>query len=363
MSEQVSVQATDAERAMKEPAPVDTILEVRDLHTYFFTALGVARALNGVTYSIPREKVLGIVGESGCGKSVTARSIMRLIQPPGRIVNGEIVLHRQFRDEIEDVVITDLGKHSAEMRRIRGGEIAMIFQEPMTSLNPVYTIGSQIMEAVMLHQGLDKEEAHENATEILQRVGMPSPERVVDQYPHQLSGGMRQRAMIALALSCAPALLIADEPTTALDVTTEAQILDLMRALQSDIGTSIMFITHDLGVIAQMADEVAVMYLGRIAEQSPVEELFYDPLHPYTQALLRSIPQIGRKEKTKLEPIKGVVPNPYSRISGCPFHPRCPSFMRDTCDVNVPGMTYMEDGRAVRCFLYSDKVEENEQPN
>ncbi len=359
MSEQVSVKAAGSEQA-QQSTPEDMILDVRDLHTYFYTSLGVARALNGVTYSIPREKVLGIVGESGCGKSVTARSIMRLIQPPGRIMQGEIVLHRQVGTDVEDVILTSLGKHSSEMRHIRGGEIAMIFQEPMTSLNPVYTIGDQISEAILLHQGLDKEEAHNNAVEILQRVGMPSPERIADQYPHQLSGGMRQRAMIAVALSCTPSLLIADEPTTALDVTTEAQILDLMRGLQYDIGTSIMFITHDLGVIAQMADEVAVMYLGRIAEQSPVEELFYDPLHPYTRALLSSIPQIGRKEKARLEPIRGVVPNPYSQISGCPFHPRCPSFMQGTCEKAVPGMTYTDDGRAVRCFLYSDKVEENE---
>ena len=365
MSEQVSVKTAGSSQDLRRTTPEDTILNVEGLHTYFFTNLGVARALNGVTYRIPREKVLGVVGESGCGKSVTARSIMRLIQPPGRIVKGEIVLHRQVGDRIEDVVLTDLHKHSSEMRRIRGDEIAMIFQEPMTSLNPVYTIGAQIMEAIILHQGVDKEAAHRGAVTILEQVGMPSPERVVDQYPHQLSGGMRQRAMIALALSCTPSLLIADEPTTALDVTTEAQILDLMRSLQRDIGTSIMFITHDLGVIAQMADEVAVMYLGRIVEQAPVEALFYDPLHPYTRALLSSIPQIGRQEKTRLEPIKGVVPNPYSHITGCPFHPRCPSYMQGVCEKNVPGMTYTDDGRAVRCFLHSDKVEEeeNEQSN
>ena len=316
MSEQVSVKAAGSGQAVQEPTPKDTILDVRGLHTYFFTDLGVARALNGVTYSIPREKVLGVVGESGCGKSVTARSIMRLIQPPGRIVKGEVVLHRRNGDGgVEDVMLTDLGKHSIEMRRIRGAEIAMIFQEPMTSLNPMYTIGSQIMEALLLHQGVDEAEARRRAITILERVGMPSPNVVVDQYPHQISGGMRQRAMIALALSCAPTLLIADEPTTALDVTTEAQILDLMRALQHDIGMSIMFITHDLGVIAQTADEVVVMYLGRIAEQAPVDALFYDPLHPYTRALLRSIPRIGSQTRQRLQPISGVVPNPYSRIS------------------------------------------------
>lgn len=362
MSEQASVQAVGSgPQVVTQP---DTILDVKGVHTYFFTDLGVARALNGVTYSIPREKVLGVVGESGCGKSVTARSIMRLVQPPGRIVKGEIVLHRQVGNgQIEDVVLTDLHKHSVEMRRIRGGEIAMIFQEPMTSLNPVYTIGAQIVEAILLHQGVDKAEARTRAVRILDRVGMPSPDVVANQYPHQISGGMRQRAMIALALSCSPSLLIADEPTTALDVTTEAQILDLMRELQHDIGMSIMFITHDLGVIAQMADEVVVMYLGRIVEQASVDALFYDPKHPYTKALLRSIPHISRDTKEKLQPIRGVVPNPYSRIPGCPFHPRCDSFMPGVCDANVPGVTYLDGNRAVRCFLYSDRVEKNnEQP-
>ncbi|MGC9522019.1 MAG: ABC transporter ATP-binding protein [Anaerolineae bacterium] len=360
MSEQVSVSQAGTVEETQLSAPRDTIVDVRDLHTYFFTDLGVARALNGVTYSIPRGKVLGIVGESGCGKSVTALSIMQLVQPPGRIVKGEIVLHRRNGSRQEDVVITDLNRHSSEMRRIRGADIGMIFQEPMTSLNPVYKVGDQIGEAILLHQGVDEDEARNLSIEILRRVGMPSPERVADNYPHQLSGGMRQRAMIALGLSCAPALLIADEPTTALDVTTEAQILDVMRGLQHDIGMSIMFITHDLGVIAQMADEVAIMYLGRIVEQAPVEALFYDALHPYTRALLHSIPQIKRDTKVRLEPIKGVVPNPYSRISGCPFHPRCASFMPGTCDAAVPAMTYTDDGRAVRCFLYSDEVEEDE---
>ncbi|HHE72482.1 MAG TPA: ABC transporter ATP-binding protein [Chloroflexi bacterium] len=367
MSEQPSAQAVapGPQAETQVATQSDKILDVKDLHTYFFTDLGVARALNGVTYSIPREKVLGVVGESGCGKSVTALSIMQLVQPPGRIVRGEIVLHRQTGKGEEDVVITHLDRHSAEMRRIRGAEIAMIFQEPMTSLNPVYTIGAQIMEAVLLHHDVDKAEARARAIRMLDRVGMPSPEIVVDQYPHQISGGMRQRAMIALALSCSPSLLIADEPTTALDVTTEAQILDLMRELQHDIGMSIMFITHDLGVIAQMADEVVIMYLGRIVEQSPVVPLFYDPKHPYTKALLRSIPHISaERNKERLQPIRGVVPNPYSRISGCPFHPRCDSFMPGVCDVKVPGVTRLDDNRTVRCFLYSDRVEENnEQPS
>lgn len=360
MTDQVSVQETDAGQQVEQPSAQGNIVEVRDLHTYFYTDLGVARALNGVTYNIPREKVLGIVGESGCGKSVTALSIMNLVQPPGKIVSGEVVLHRVgAKGANTEVVLTELGRHSTQMRRIRGNEIAMIFQEPMTSLNPVYTIGDQISEAFILHQGVNKDEARRRSILILDRVGMPYADTVVDQYPHQLSGGMRQRAMIALGLSCAPSLLIADEPTTALDVTTEAQILDVMRGLQSDIGMSIMFITHDLGVIAQMADEVVVMYLGRVAEQAPVDSIFYDPLHPYTRALLRSIPHVGEGTKERLKPIRGVVPNPYSNISGCPFHPRCDEFMPDVCDVNVPGITMTEDGRAVRCFLYSDRVEKN----
>jgi len=360
MSDQVSVKAAGSGQNVQQPTRRDSILDVRGLYTYFYTDLGVARALNGVTYSIPREKVLGIVGESGCGKSVTALSIMQLVQPPGRIVKGEVVLHRQNgAGPTDDVVLTDLARHGVAMRHIRGAEIAMIFQEPMSSLNPLFTIGAQIMEAILLHQGVDEAEARDRAITSLDRVGMPSPKVVVDQYPHQISGGMRQRAMIALALSCAPSLLIADEPTTALDVTTEAQILDLMRTLQQDIGMSIMFITHDLGVIAQTADEVVIMYLGRVVEQAPVDPLFYDPLHPYTRALLRSIPRIGRGIKEKLQPIRGVVPNPYSRITGCPFSPRCDSFMTGVCNVNVPGVTYLDDGRAVRCFLYSDRVEEN----
>ncbi len=360
MSDQVGVKEAGADQQVEQPSPQSNIVELRNLHTYFFTDLGVARALNGVTYDIPREKVLGIVGESGCGKSVTALSIMNLIQPPGRIVKGEVMLHRRDADgATTDVRLTDLNRHSIQMRRIRGNEIAMIFQEPMTSLNPVYTIGDQISEAFMLHQGVDREEARRRSINILDRVGMPYADTVVDQYPHQLSGGMRQRAMIAMGLSCAPSLLIADEPTTALDVTTEAQILDVMRGLQSDIGMSIMFITHDLGVIAQMADEVVVMYLGRVAEQAPVDSIFYDPLHPYTRALLRSIPRVGRGTKERLKPIRGVVPNPYSNITGCPFHPRCDEFMADVCDVNVPGITMTDDGRAVRCFLYSDRVEKN----
>ncbi len=344
---------------------VDTVLSIRNLHTYFFTALGVARALNGVTLDVPVGKVLGIVGESGCGKSVTSLATMRLVPHPGRIVKGEIKLNRlrkqgdtfTLKEEIE---LTRLDPRGPEIRAIRGREIAMIFQEPMTSLNPSYTVGNQIMEAIMLHQQVSQEEARELAVNILSRVEMPNPDDIVSRYPHELSGGMRQRAMIAMGLSCTPTVLIADEPTTALDVTTEAEILDLMRELQAQMGMTIIFITHNLGVVAQMCDNVAVMYLGRVVERASIDAIFYDPQHPYTRALLRSIPRVGSRTKQQLEPIRGVVPDPYSKLPGCPFHPRCDSFMPGTCDVNVPAMVPMEDGHSVRCFLHSDAIEEEE---
>jgi peptide/nickel transport system ATP-binding protein len=244
------------------------------------------------------------------------------------------------------------------MRAIRGAELAMIFQEPMTSLNPSYTIGDQISEAIILHQGVSQEEGLQRAINILDGVGMANPKMVVGRYPHELSGGMRQRAMIAMGLSCQPSVLFADEPTTALDVTTEAQILDLMRDLQADFGTTIVFITHNLGVVAQMCDFVSVMYLGRVVEQAPVEDLFYNPKHPYTAALLRSIPHVGSRTKDRLEPIRGVVPDPFSEVFGCPFAPRCNEFMAGTCDVAFPAETFIDPTHTVRCFLYSDEVEE-----
>ncbi len=329
----------------------DTVLKVEDLHTYFHTTLGTVRALNGVSYSVPRGKVLGIVGESGCGKSVTSLSIMQLVPPPGRIEQGKIYF-RTARGSGEWVEITKLDRHSDEMHDIRGDEISMIFQEPMTSLNPVFTVGQQIGEAIELHQKVDRQEARRRAIDVLTQVAMPNPERIVDNYPHELSGGMRQRAMIAMALSCTPTMLIADEPTTALDVTTEAQILDLMRELQADIGMSIMFITHNLGVIAQICDEVAVMYLGQIVEHSLVDDLFFNPKHPYTTALLESIPHIGSRSKDRLASIRGMVPDPYSTVPGCPFHPRCDSFMPGICDQAMPPITDIEAEHYVRCYLY-----------
>ena len=330
----------------------DIVLQVEDLHTYFHTTLGTVRALNGVSYTVPRGQVLGIVGESGCGKSVTSLSILQLVPPPGAIEQGKISFQAAKRGNGGWVDITALERHSDDMHQIRGNEISMIFQEPMTSMNPVFTVGQQISETILLHQGVDKPEARERSIDILRRVNMPNPERIVDNYPHELSGGMRQRAMIAMALSCTPTMLIADEPTTALDVTTEAQILDLMRELQADLGMSIMFITHNLGVIAQMADEVVVMYLGCIVERAPVDDLFFDTKHPYTTALLESIPHVGSRTKDRLASIRGMVPDPYSVVPGCPFHPRCDSYMPGVCDQKMPEITPVSATHYVRCYLY-----------
>jgi oligopeptide/dipeptide ABC transporter ATP-binding protein len=380
--------STSAAADRSDRMPSNTVVSVQNLHVEFKTPLGKVNALNGVSFDVPRGKVLGIVGESGSGKSVTARAILQIIEKAGRITDGEIFFRpgrvgrkgRQPADATKRangkadkpakggkksalghlpegtvVDLTSMDPGSPEIRAIRGQEISMIFQEPMTSLNPVYTVGDQIEEAIRLHQTPDRAEAHKRAVEVLRRVGMPNPELVTRTYPHQLSGGMRQRAMIAMALSCTPTLLIADEPTTALDVTTEAQILELMRELQDEFGMSIMFITHSMGVVAQMCDEVAVMYLGRVMERAPVEDLFYNPKHPYTISLLRSIPRIGVGRGQPLEVIKGGVPDPYSTVPGCPFHPRCPSAMQGLCDTVVPIEAQVEggaEGHTVRCHLY-----------
>ena len=324
------------------------LIEVRNLKTYFFTEDGVVRAVDGVDFTIEPEKTLGVVGESGCGKSVTALSVMGLVQtPPGKITEGEILYHQD--GDVTD--LTQLNPKGRKYRSIRGNEIAMIFQEPMTSLNPVYTIGNQIMEAIILHQHLRKREAHKKAIEMLRSVGIPVPEQRVDEYPHQLSGGMRQRAMIAMALSCNPSLLIADEPTTALDVTIQAQVLDLMNDLRKDFHAAIQFITHDLGVIAQMADDVVVMYLGKIVEGAPSSELFHNPKHPYTQGLLNSIPSLATTREERLIPIKGVVPDPFDVPEGCGFEPRCPHAM-DICKREIPVLKEIAPGHQVSCFLY-----------
>ena len=324
------------------------LIEVKGLKTYFYTEDGVVRAVDGVDFVIEQEKTLGIVGESGCGKSVTALSIMGLIQsPPGRIEAGEILYHRN--GSVKD--LATLNPKGREMRAIRGNEIAMIFQEPMTALNPVYTIGNQIMEAITLHQHLRKREARKKAIEMLHAVGIPSPEQRVDEHPHQLSGGMRQRAMIAMALSCNPTLLIADEPTTALDVTIQAQVLDLMNGLRREFRTSIQFITHNLGVIAAMAEDVVVMYLGRIVEGSSARAVFHAPKHPYTQGLMNSIPSLATK-KERLVPIKGVVPDPYEVPEGCGFEPRCPHAM-EICKTQMPELRDVAPSHQAACWLYA----------
>ena len=324
------------------------LIEVRDLKTYFYTEDGVVRAVDGVDFTIEPEKTLGVVGESGCGKTVAALSVMGLIQiPPGKIETGEILYHRDGKV----TELTRLNPKGREYRSIRGNEIAMIFQEPMTSLNPVYTIGNQIMEAIILHQHLKKKEARKKAIEMLYAVGIPVPEQRVDEYPHQLSGGMRQRAMIAMALSCNPSLLIADEPTTALDVTIEAQVLDLMNGLRENFNTAIQFITHDLGVIAQMADNVVIMYLGKIVESATVGEIFHNTKHPYTQGLMNSIPSLATTKKERLIPIKGVVPDPFEVPEGCGFEPRCPQAM-EICKTKIPPLKEVASGHLAACWLY-----------
>ena len=325
------------------------LLSVRNLKTYFTQDEGTVKAVDGVSFDMAPRATLGIVGESGCGKSITARSILRIVDRPGRIVDGEIHFRRPAGSVVD---LAKLEANGREMRSIRGAEIALIFQEPMSSFSPVHSIGNQIIEAIVLHQPVSHREARDKTIEILQRVGVSSPEARVDQLPNQLSGGLRQRAMIAMALSCQPTLLIADEPTTALDVTTQTQILELMRQLQQEDGMAIMLITHDLGVIAEMATDVAVMYLGRVVEQAPVDAIFHDPRHPYTRALLQSIPRIRSRTRERLTPIAGSVPHPYDRPTGCPFHPRCASFMAGKCDRETPSLRPVGDHHAVSCFLY-----------
>ncbi len=321
------------------------LLEVNELKTYFYTYEGVARAVDGVTYHLDPGEALGIVGESGCGKSVTASSIMRIVpDPPGRIVGGQILFQGQD--------LTQLSQKA--MRRIRGRSIAMIFQEPMTSLNPVYTVGNQIAEMFILHRGMNKRTAMDASVEMLDRVQIPAPRRRAAEYPHQLSGGMRQRAMIAMALACDPELLIADEPTTALDVTVQAQILDLMIKLKEELKTAVQIITHDLGVIAETADRIVVMYAGRVVEEAATVALFQNTLHPYTQGLLKSIPLLGSRtagEQQTLEEIKGMVPSLYGLPPGCKFRERCPQAM-PICRENEPELTAAGEGHAVRCWLH-----------
>jgi len=332
----------------------ETLLDVKNLKTYFFLDEGTIQAVEDADFSVGRGSTVGLVGESGCGKSVTAFSILQLVDPPGRLVGGQVLWHRRAKATTEEVIdLARLRPRSAEMRAIRGGEIAMIFQEPMVSLSPVHTVGDQIVEAIRTHTPLGAAEARDLTVQLLGKVGIPRPETRIDSYPFQLSGGMRQRAMIAMALSCNPALLIADEPTTALDVTTQAQILELMQALQQELGMAIMLITHNLGVVAEICESVIVMYLGEVVERAPVDALFHDPLHPYTQALLRSIPVLGQSKAGRLDPIKGAVPDPYNRPAGCAFHPRCARMSPGRCQEGRVPLVELKDGRAVRCLLYA----------
>ena len=331
------------------------LLEIKGLRIYFHTEDGVARAVDGIDFTIEPRKTLGVVGESGCGKSVTARAIMMLVETPGRIETGEILFHR----ENGVIDLAKLDPKGREMRSIRGDDVAMIFQEPMTSLNPVFTIGDQIVEAVLLHRDVDKKEAREIAIQMLDAVGIPLPRQRYGEYSHQLSGGMRQRAMIAMALSCNPSLLIADEPTTALDVTIQAQVLDLMNDLRREFSGAIMFITHDLGVIAGMADDVIVMYFGKIVESASVQDIYQNPLHPYTQGLMRSIPSLtDNSAQDRLQTIEGVVPSPFSKIKGCSFAARCPRVMK-LCRTHIPASKTVATKHSVACFLHHSDVEEH----
>ncbi|HEY8227064.1 MAG TPA: ABC transporter ATP-binding protein [Pyrinomonadaceae bacterium] len=320
------------------------LLEVKDLRTHFPTRAGLVKAVDGVSFYVDRGELLGLVGESGCGKSITALSVMRLIAPPGKIVSGEIIFDgKDLRKLSED-----------EMRQMRGDDIAMIFQDPMTSLNPVFTVGEQIAEALRLHRKLSRKDARNATIEAMREVAIPDPARRVDDYPHQLSGGMRQRVMIAMALACNPKLLIADEPTTALDVTIQAQILELLNDLRKQRDLAVLLITHDLGVVAEVADRVAVMYTGRIVEESPVDELFARPKHPYTEGLLRSVPKLTSEfvaKKKRLETIEGTVPRPTDLPSGCHFAPRCPHRMPRCTDEAIP-LYELDEGVKVRCVLY-----------
>ncbi len=334
----------------------DNLLEIKELKISFPLDEGVVRAVEGVTLTIRKGEVLGVVGESGCGKTVTAQSVLRIIPPPGRIESGQILFHPSTPTSAAGangaIDLAALNPTGEQIRAVRGKDIAMIFQEPMSSFSPVHTIGSQIMEAILLHQTVTKVKAREMTIELLRLVGISSAEQRVDNYPHQFSGGMRQRAMIAMALSCNPALLIADEPTTALDVTIQAQILALIRGLQKRTGMAVMFITHNLGVIAQIADTVAIMYLGQVVEYGPVREILRNPKHPYTADLLRAVPRLGKTQGQRLVAIEGSIPSPFTRPKGCPFHPRCSRFMAGRCDQSLPGVTQVAESHTVRCFLH-----------
>ena len=335
--------------ASNDHLSADELLKIKDLHTYFHTEQGLVKAVNGVSFDLRQSHVLGVVGESGCGKSMTALSVMQLLpEPKGKIHAGKILYNRGEKGVID---LAKQDPRGSVMRSIRGNEIAMIFQEPMTSLNPVMTVGEQIMEVVELHRQVSRKEALQIATDMIRKVGIPSPEQRVKEYPHQLSGGMRQRIMIAMALSCNPRLLIADEPTTALDVTIQAQILDLMQRLQEEYQMAIMLITHNLGVVTKICDEVVVMYLGQVVERGTVRQILKESLHPYTIGLVRSIPTIGTRNERRLTPIPGSVPDPTAALPGCAFQDRCDRRM-EICNEEPP--TVEENGHQVRCWLYGN---------
>ncbi len=332
------------------------LLEVKDLRIHFFTDEGIVKAVDGIDLNINRGRTLCLVGESGCGKSVACRAFLNIIRSPGRIVSGEMNYYKPVNEHQVDVIdLAKLPPKGEKIRQIRGKEIAMVFQEPMTSMSMMHTVGDQIEEAILLHFGSTKKEARAKAIEMLDRVGLPKPDRLVDEYPFRLSGGMRQRAMIAMALSCGPSLLIADEPTTALDVTTQAQIVALIHDLQVQMNMAVLYITHDLGVVAEVADDVAVMYLGKIVEFSDVATIFHAPKHPYTQALLRSIPRIA-VEREVLDPIKGMVPSPFRRPQGCTFNPRCSKVMKN-CFTVEPKAISLGENHTVQCLLYEQELQ------
>ncbi len=331
----------------------DVLLDVQNLKAHLPLEEGLLKAVDGISFSIRRGETIGLVGESGCGKSMAVRSIMRLA-PNFAKISGTVIYHPQAGDPVD---IAQLDAHGERIRDIRGGEIAMIFQEPMTSFSPLHTIGNQITEAIRVHRTQDRKEARKIAIDLLGRVGMSNPSQRMSEHPHQLSGGMRQRAMIAMALSCEPSLLIADEPTTALDVTVQAQVLQLMRDLQDEFGMSILYITHDLGVIARMVQHVAVMYLGKIVEFTDVDSLFYQAKHPYTAALIKSIPKIGKKSRRRLESIQGAVPVPINRPPGCGFFPRCSVAMPGLCDRVDPPLVQVAPDHAAACYVYPEVAE------
>jgi peptide/nickel transport system ATP-binding protein len=332
----------------------DPILTVRDLHTHFIQDEGVVRAVDGTSFDVYAGRTLGIVGESGCGKSVTVRSILRIVERPGRIVSGEMMLRRADGRRVD---LAKLPSDGAEMRAVRGGEIGLVFQEPMSSLSAFYTVGNQLIEAIRLHSKLSKRAARTRAIELLAMVGIPRPAQRVDAYSFELSGGLRQRVMIALALAAEPRILIADEPTTALDVTTQAQILELIRRIQQERDLAVILITHDMGVIAEMADDVVVMYLGHEVEKGPVDTIFHAPRHPYTRALLRSIPSVLAEPRSRLATIAGSIPHPYARPSGCPFHPRCSEHIVGVCEKSFPAEIDIAERHGVACHLYTSDVE------